>query len=62
MPAIILVGELSTGAAYARTAPLIAERLGCPVQTVPGNHLAFLMQPEPFAQALQQVLAQEAAK
>ena len=61
VPAIMLVGELSTGAAYARTVPLIAEHLGCPVQTVPGNHLAFLMQPEPFAQALQQVLAQHLA-
>ena len=55
--AVILVGALSTGAYYARTVPLIAEQLGCPWETVPGNHLAFLLDPAPFAQALSKVIA-----
>ncbi len=55
--AVVLVGALSTGAYYARTVPLIAEQLGCPWETVPGNHLAFLLEPAPFAQALGRVIA-----
>ncbi|MFI6637833.1 alpha/beta hydrolase [Nonomuraea fuscirosea] len=49
-------GSASAGAFYARTAPIIAERTGCPFVEFPGNHIAFINDPEPFAQALRDAL------
>ena len=57
IPVAVLVGALSDGAYYARAATIVAERLGCPCITVPGNHLAFLIEPEPFALALRDTLS-----
>ena len=55
-PSVILVGEKSDDAYYVRSARKVAEGLGCPSMTVPGNHLAFLIDPESFAAALRDVL------
>jgi len=57
MPAAVLAGERSGDAYYVRSARKVAEALGCPLQTVPGNHLAFLFEPGPFAAAIRGVLA-----
>ncbi|MBD2766843.1 alpha/beta hydrolase [Hymenobacter sp. BT664] len=53
----MLRGALSGEAFYARTVPIVAEQLGCPVVTVPGNHLGYLLESEAFAQMLRGVLA-----
>ena len=55
-PAAVLVGEKSGDAYYVRSSRKVAEGIGCPCVTVPGNHLAFLVDPEPFARALRDVL------
>ena len=57
MPAVVLAGEKSGEAYYVRSSRKVAEGLGCPMRTVPGNHLAFLIEPGPFAAALRDVLA-----
>ncbi len=57
VPTTLLVGERSGEAAYARTVPIISDRLGCPMVTVPGHHLAFLVQPDAFAEALRPILS-----
>lgn len=57
VPTVVLAGEKSGDAYYVRSARKVAEALGCPVRTVPGNHLAFLIEPAPFADALRGVLA-----
>ncbi|MFC5832808.1 alpha/beta hydrolase [Nonomuraea insulae] len=49
-------GSASTGAFYARTAKVVAERTGCPYAEFPGNHIAFISDPEPFAQVLRESL------
>ncbi len=58
IPTALLVGALSGNAYYARSCPILAEKLGCPCVTVPGNHLAFKLDPEPFAVALRECIAQ----
>lgn len=58
IPTALLVGELSGDAYYARSCPILAEQLGCPCVTVPGNHLAFKLDPQPFALALCKCIAQ----
>ena len=45
-------GELSQDAYYARTADVIGQSLGCPVRTMPGNHIAHVLDPAGFASAL----------
>ena len=57
LPTAVLVGARSEGAYYARATFMVAEHLGCACITVPGNHLAFLTDPQPFALALRGVLA-----
>jgi len=52
----VLAGEKSGDAYYVRSARKVAEGLGRPLQTVPGNHLAFLFEPAPFAAAIRGVL------
>lgn len=56
---ILLVGQQSGEASYARTVPIIAQQLTCPMVTVPGNHLAFLIDPQPFVDALREILAKQ---
>ena len=56
VPAVVLVGEKSGDAYYVRSSRKVAERVGCACVNVPGNHLAFLIDPEPFAAALRDVL------
>lgn len=58
IPTVLLVGALSGDAYYARSCPIIAQRLGCLCVTVPGNHLAFKLDPQPFAMALRESIAQ----
>lgn len=58
IPVIMLAGEKSGEAFYVRTAQVIAERLKCPFVRVPGNHLAFIFEPVPFAQSLRRVIEQ----
>ncbi len=53
---VTAAGRRSADAPYARTARLIAERLGCPYVEFPGNHLSFFSDPEPFAEALRTTL------
>ncbi len=57
VPAAVLAGEKSGDAYYVRSTRKVAEGLGRPVQMVPGNHLAFLFEPGPFAAAIRGVLA-----
>lgn len=56
VPVAVLAGEKSGDAYYVRSARKVAEGLGRPLQTVPGNHLAFLFEPAPFAAAIRGVL------
>lgn len=55
---VIAVGETSRGEVAARSAIALAERLGSPTTTLPGDHGGFMADPEAFASALRQVLAQ----
>lgn len=57
VPTIMLAGQKSGDAYYVRSTRKVAEALGCPLHTVPGNHLAFLIEPGPFAESLRGVLA-----
>jgi pimeloyl-ACP methyl ester carboxylesterase len=57
IPTALLVGALSGDAYYARSCPILADQLGCPCVTVPGNHLAFKLDPRPFAIALRKCIA-----
>ena len=54
VPALLLRGAASGEAYYARTASILAEALGGEVKTVPGNHVAFIFQPEPIAALLRE--------
>ncbi len=53
---VMTAGRRSADAYYARTARLLAQRLGCPYVEVPGNHMAFLNDTAAFAAALREVL------
>lgn len=57
VPALLLRGEASGEAYYARTAPILAEALGGTCRTVPGNHVAFIFDPAPFAAAIREAFA-----
>jgi len=57
VPIVVLAGDKSGDAYYVRSARKVAEALGCQMRTVPGNHLAFLIEPAAFAAALRAVLA-----
>lgn len=48
--------DRSADAYYARTARILAQRLGCPYVEFPGNHMAFINDTEAFAAALREVL------
>ncbi len=49
---VLLRGAASEDAYYARTAPIVAELAGGTCVTVPGNHLAFTLEPETFCKAV----------
>ena len=53
---VAAAGRRSGDAYYARTARLLAQRLGCPYVEFPGNHLAFINDTAAFAAALRAVL------
>jgi pimeloyl-ACP methyl ester carboxylesterase len=53
---VTAAGRRSADAYYARTARLLAERLGCPYAEFPGNHMAFAIEPVAFAAAIREVL------
>jgi pimeloyl-ACP methyl ester carboxylesterase len=53
---ITAAGRRSADAYYARTARILAERLGCQYVEFPGNHMAFMSDTEAFAAALREVL------
>lgn len=57
---VIAVGETSRGEVARRSAVALAERLGTPPATFPGDHAGFMADPRAFADALRQVLAQTA--
>jgi hypothetical protein len=47
---------LEAGKYYGRTAPILADLLGCEMVTFPGHHLSYLDMPEAWAAALRAVL------
>ena len=51
-------GHLSDDAFYARTADLISQRVGCPIHTMSGNHIAYAVDPVTFAAELRPILAE----
>jgi pimeloyl-ACP methyl ester carboxylesterase len=53
---VTLAGERSKDAYYARTAPILAEKVGGRFSTISGNHFAFLLHPDTFANELRLVL------
>jgi len=53
---IAAAGRRSADAYYARTARILAERLGCQYVDFPGNHMAFMNDTEAFAAALREAL------
>ncbi len=56
VPIVTVAGRRSADAYYARTARLLAQRLGCLYVEFPGNHMAFINDSEAFAAALRKVL------
>jgi pimeloyl-ACP methyl ester carboxylesterase len=56
MPVVMSVGRESEGYYYARTVPIVAEQLGCPVMEFPGHHTGATDVPEEFAAALREAL------
>jgi pimeloyl-ACP methyl ester carboxylesterase len=53
---VTAAGRASADAYYARTARVIADRLGCPYVEMSGHHLAFVAQPAVFAAELRLIL------
>jgi hypothetical protein len=49
-------GKASESAYYARTAKVIAERLGCPHYVISGNHIPFVVDPATCAAELRPIL------
>jgi hypothetical protein len=47
---------LDAGKYYGRTAPILADLLGCEMVTFPGHHLSYLDMPEAWAATLRGVL------
>ncbi|NMM04296.1 alpha/beta hydrolase [Paraburkholderia sp. RP-4-7] len=58
VPVITAAGTLSAEAYYARTARVMAEKLGGRYVEMKGNHLAFVIDPPTFAAELQSILQQ----
>lgn len=56
VPTVMAAGTASADAYYARTARVLADRLGCRYTEFPGNHLAFLFDAENFAPVLRDAL------
>ena len=56
VPVVMSAGRESEGYYYARTVPLVAERLGCPVMEFPGHHTGATDVPEQFAVTLREAL------
>jgi pimeloyl-ACP methyl ester carboxylesterase len=56
VPIVTLAGRGSKDAYYARTAPILAERVGGRFSTITGNHFAFLLNPDIFASELRLAL------
>lgn len=54
---VIAVGETSHGEIAARSTLALAERLGTPATTLPGDHGGFMAEPAVFADAVRRVLA-----
>ena len=55
---VIAVGETSGGEIAPRSTLALAERLGTPAIPFPGDHAGFMAEPEVFATAVRQVLAE----
>ena len=53
---VTAAGRRSADAYYARTARVMAERLGCRYVDMSGNHLAFVTEPAVFAAELREIL------
>lgn len=53
---VMSAGRESEGYYYARTVPIVAEQLGCPVKEFPGHHTGATDVPEQFAVALREAL------
>lgn len=53
---VLLRGVESEDAYYARTAPIVADLTGGACITVPGNHLAFTLEPEIFSKAVLEIV------
>jgi clorobiocin biosynthesis protein CloN7 len=53
---VVAVGATSKGQLAHRTAQALADRLGTPAVEFPGDHVGFITQPGPFAQALYPLL------
>jgi len=58
VPIVAAAGRRSADAYYARTARLLAERLGCRYAEFPGNHNAFMNDTAAFAASLREALQQ----
>ena len=52
VPIVTLAGRGSKDAYYARTAPILAEKVGGRFSIISGNHFAFLLNPDTFASEL----------
>jgi pimeloyl-ACP methyl ester carboxylesterase len=50
-------GRLSQNAYYARTADVVGEQVGCPVEVMSGNHIAHVLDPAEFAAELRIILS-----
>jgi len=59
---IAVAGRASEDAYYARTAQVLAERVGCAHAVVAGNHIAFVSDPATFAAELRGLLDQVKAQ
>jgi pimeloyl-ACP methyl ester carboxylesterase len=55
--AVVLAGEKGGAAYYVQAALKVAEGLGSTLTIVPGNHLAFLIEPARFAGVLKRILS-----
>jgi pimeloyl-ACP methyl ester carboxylesterase len=51
------VGELSRDKSYGRTAPILAEQLGCPLVVFPGHHVSYVSMAEEWVPVLRRALA-----
>jgi pimeloyl-ACP methyl ester carboxylesterase len=56
VPIVTLAGRGSKDAYYARTAPILATKVGGRFSTISGNHFAFLLSPDVFASELRLAL------